>query len=1486
MTTSEQYNGLEIAITGISAQFPQSADHREFWKHLAAGRELLTFYSREEQLAMGVPESLLQNEQYVPTGGGRVHDKDHFDHMFFGYTPDEAALMDPQIRLFHQHCWHALEDAGCTRAIEKRKIGLFAGASANTNWKIYTHSKAKNAAVDPLYLSMITSPNFIATIVAYKLNLRGPAVYVDSACSTSLTAVHLACRSLLTRECAIALAGAVSMRTEIRKGYLFQEGKISSSDGHCRAFDAAASGTASGEGAGIVVLKRLSDAIRDKDHIYAVIRATAVNNDGSHKAGYTTPGVRGQVDCITTAQKLANIPPQSITYVEAHGTGTRLGDPVEIRALNEAFGVGGKEKFCALGAVKTNIGHLDTAAGVAGLIKTSLCLAHRQLPPSLHFQTPNPEIDFAAGPFYVNTSLQPWKSRGQWPLRAGVSSFGIGGTNAHAVVEEAPPVPASDDGRPAKLICLSARTARSLERYIEKLSAFLSEKEQIQLADLCYTLQTGRNAFEYRLSATFRDHGQLRELLAGGTEHLPIARIREQRSTIVWMFPGQGSQYTGMGKELYMSEPVFRAQMDEGFALIETITGESYKPILFEDDTSGRIRNTFYAQPLLFLVEYSLAVLLRSLGIQPDYMIGHSIGEYVAASLSGVFSFEDALRLVIKRGQLMSLAETGAMLSVSLSEEEICIYLNDKVNLAAINAPGQVVLSGDTVSIHHIKTHLEGKGIPCVLLHTSHAFHSWMVAPVMDRFRKELEQVTFGKVSIPFLSNLTGMPANIAVCSADYWLQHMREPVRFLQGLETILSSASHPVFIEVGAGHSLMSLLRQSASSVAGVHLLRSAKEQPDDGMCFAASLGKLWCYGLPVDWDSYYQGQERYKVSLPGYAFEPVRFPTEVDPFVSGITGGLLDGLRSTTLKEWLYYPVWKRQRPLTPASAATSRCWLFFSCNAAFSDSLSAALLLKDADQAIITISAGDSYMQLSATSYIIHPGTREHYECLLESLSAQDYVVTDIIYSWGMDADKAPLQQNFFGLVYLVQSMLGHNLLKDRRFCIITNQLHHVTGTEHGDASQALLLGLANVLPQEYPVACVNIDIRLDEPVERLAAALIANNGTGDRIIALRHGYAWVQDYEKNQQEVTIHADPITPGGVYLITGGLGNAGYVLASYLLEKYNACVILIGRQPEALLKAESRRHYESLLQRSKKVVYVAADIADTLLLEQTVSMAEEQYGRINGVVHTAGITAEEYFEPVGEITPDKVLAMLHPKVGGVQSLYQVFAKRRPDFVWLSSSLSSVLGGLGFGAYAAANLYMDHFVQSIAAIHPYWKAVCLGGIAFSREDIQREDTSQRLRLKPEELCQLFNWSLTVEGGPVIIQTVGELSTLIHKVYAIKKTVYLDDGVQVEAGMQKTERPGLSTVYRVPATPTEFKLVELFERFFGIAGIGTADNFFELGGDSLKAMMLLKRINNELDLHLTLTDFLTNTSINTLGGKIDELLWLSRKGKMDNEIVI
>ncbi|HJT75557.1 MAG TPA: type I polyketide synthase, partial [Chitinophaga sp.] len=734
---NQKYTGLEIAIVGMACRFPGARNWREFWDNLLAGEEAIRFLAEEELIALGVDRETFEDERFV-NAVARLQNKDVFDHSFFGYRPDDASIMNPVHRIFHECVWEALEDAGYDPQ-QKGGVGLYVGAGDDSNWKLYAGIRNRDRKLDDITFNNLTSKDFLASLLAYKLNLKGPVFSVNTTCSTSMVAVSLACKSLLLGEAKMALAGGITIRTSKERGYYYNEGMILSRDGHCKAFDSTASGTVSGEGVGVVVLKRLVDAIADRDHIYCVIKGSAVNNDGSRKVGFTASSVEGQAECIARAHRFAKVEPHTISYVEAHGTGTRLGDPIEIEALNIAFGKDNTQRV-GIGSVKTNIGHLDTAAGVAGLIKTALSLKHKKIPASLHFTAPNPEIDFDGGPFYVNDRLQDWKRNGTTPLRAGISSFGIGGTNVHAVLEEAPVPQATDPERSYKLLTVSAKTEGALGRYLDSLQDFLLKEPDTNLGDLSYTLQVGRKHFSFRHALVYRDREELLRLLKESGTKSQYARSQERNGGLVFLFPGQGSQYREMGRDLYANEPVFRQEMDRGFSIIEKLTGEDFREVLFPSSADGhRINDTRYTQGVIFLVSYSLSRMLLGMGVKPRYMLGHSIGEYVAACISGVFSFEDGLRLVLKRGELMGSLERGTMVSVGMSAEQASSYLGDGVSLAAVNGPEQVVLSGAPLQMLSLMDRLSSADIPYVKLHTSHAFHSSMQDAILEAFRSELE---------------------------------------------------------------------------------------------------------------------------------------------------------------------------------------------------------------------------------------------------------------------------------------------------------------------------------------------------------------------------------------------------------------------------------------------------------------------------------------------------------------------------------------------------------------------------------------------------------------------------------------------------------------------------------------------------------------------------------------------------------------------------
>jgi acyl transferase domain-containing protein len=871
----------DLAIIGMSGRFPGSTDLETFWHNLRNGVESISFFTEAKLLAAGVEPALLKQPNYV-AAGGVLADTELFDAAFFNFTPREAELTDPQHRLFLECAWEALEQAGYALPDSEKVIGVYAGVGMN--FYLLDHLYPHRETLDGFTLMIGNDKDFLPTRVSYKLNLRGPSVNVQTACSTSLVAVHLACQSLLNGECDIAVAGGVSIHLPQHAGYVYQEGMINSPDGHCRAFDANAKGTVGGNAVGVVVLTRLEDALAAGDLIYAVIKGSAINNDGALKIGYTAPSVEGQAAVIMEAHSLAGIAADTITYIEAHGTGTPLGDPIEIAALTKAFRASTDQTgFCAIGSLKTNIGHTDAAAGVAGLIKTVLALTHRQLPPSLHFVQPNPQIEFAKSPFYVNHRLADWHRNGT-PRRAGVSSFGIGGTNAHVILEEAPSREPSGTSRPWQLLVLSAKTLSALETSTAKLAQHLEQHPELNLADVAYTLHCGRQPFNHRRMVVVPNCQEAITAL----RHLEPPRVvtgsqQFEQRPVVFMFSGQGAQYLHMAAELYQLEPLFREQVDFCAEYLQPELQVDLRQILYpnpdvsSEEATWQLNQTAFTQTALFVVEYALAKLWRSWGVHPEALIGHSIGEYVAACLAEVWSLEDALALVVARGQMMQALPRGAMLAVSLSAAELTPVLSPELSLAAVNGPTRCVVSGEINAVRALQTQLTQQGIEGRLLQISHAFHSAMMTPILAAFTERVKQIPLQAPQIPFVSNVTGTWITAAeATNPHYWATHLRQTVRFADGLQTLFAEETR-ILLEVGPGRTLTTLAKQHPNKTA-THLilssLRPPQETQSDVAFLLSTLGQLWLVGGAVDWTGFYANERRYRLPLPTYPFERQRY------------------------------------------------------------------------------------------------------------------------------------------------------------------------------------------------------------------------------------------------------------------------------------------------------------------------------------------------------------------------------------------------------------------------------------------------------------------------------------------------------------------------------------------------------------------------------------------------------------------------------------
>ncbi|HKV37024.1 MAG TPA: SDR family NAD(P)-dependent oxidoreductase [Pyrinomonadaceae bacterium] len=1326
--SSNNTNQIEgIAIIGMAGRFPGANNIAEYWHNLRDGVESIKFFSDEELQKAGIEASRLSSPNFVKAKGAIEHG-DMFDAAFFGFTPREAEIMDPQHRLFMECVWTALEDSGYDPETYKGAIGLYGGEGMNSYLLLNLMSNRDLLdSVGLLQASVQNRGDHLTTHVAYELNLKGPSLTIQTACSTSLVAVHTACQSLLNFECDMALAGGVTITVPLKNGYTYLDGGIYSPDGHCRAFDAQAQGTVQGDGVAVIALKRLSDALNDGDTIHAVIRGSAVNNDGSLKVGYTAPSVDGQAEVIAEAHAVSGVNPETITYVETHGTGTALGDPVEVEALTRAFRNGTEAKrFCAIGAVKTNIGHLDAAAGVAGLIKTVLALKHRQLPPSLNFESENPRIDFANSPFYVNAELSEWKSSNGDPRRAGVSSFGIGGTNAHVVLEEAPEAVASESKRNWHLLPLAARTSTALDTATLNLHAYLKDNPQLDLADVAHTLQVGRKKLNHRRVVVCRDMEDAVRALDTLDARRVFTSLQEPKNRpVVFLFPGQGAQYVRMGLELYQAEPIFREQIDKCSEILKTHLGFDLRDVLYPsdealDEAKEKLNQTFVTQPALFVTEYALAKQWLHWGVMPEAMIGHSIGEYVAACLAGVFSLEDALRLVALRGKLIQGLPSGSMLVVSLPEQKLRAMIESRpsLSIAAINSPGLCTVSGTHEAIDELEAELKPQGLMLRRLQTSHAFHSPMMEPILQQFVEAVSKAKLSAPSMPYLSNVTGdwIKAEEAT-DPGYYARHIRQTVLFNDGISEIFSNPER-LLLEVGPGNTLTVLSRhhpQRGAAQVVLNSLRRADEQEPDEASMLTTLGRMWLANVNVDWEKLSGGERRRRISLPTYPFERQRYWVEAQA-----GGSVRNPLRKDPeVGNWFYAPSWRRAE--TPAAKHESkRRWLIFVDECGVEEQLSERL--EKLGHEVIAVQSGEGFKRIDDQRYVIDPGSRPDYDALLKEIGAISETPQTILHLWNVTPEGQVLDvedaqaRGFYSLLFLAQA-LGDQLLtltpadvhveEKLNICVVSNNLQEVTGEEELCPEKATLLGPCRVISQEYQnILCRSIDVVVADADtvrrQRLVDDLLAEiaSGSVDRVVAYRGRHRWVQDFEQIQIDAADEAPVKLKGrGVYLITGGMGGMGLEFAQYLAQTVNARLVLVGRTP---LPADHEK-IKAIEAAGGEVLLAAADVTNEEQMIGVVQQARERFGEINGVVHAAGVPGAGMIQLKTPAMAENVLA---PKVAGTRVLDRVLQNAPLDFFIMCSSRAAILGGFGNVDYCAANAYLDAFA--------HYKRATNGGTAVS----------------------------------------------------------------------------------------------------------------------------------------------------------------------------
>jgi acyl transferase domain-containing protein len=1486
-----------VAVIAMRGRFPGAADVDQFWDNIRNGVESISFFSKEELASAGIDPAALTYPGFV-AAGAVLADVDMFDAQFFGLNARDAEVMDPQQRLFLECAWEAMEAAGYEAESYPGAVGVFAGCDMSTYMYHIWANMEQLGFIDGMQLAIGNDKDHLTTHASYKMNLRGPSVCVQTACSTSLVAVAMAVQSLLAGESDVALAGGVAVSLPQRKGYVYQAGGIVSPDGHCRTFDASATGTVIGNGIGLVVLKRLAEAIADGDYIHAVIKGAALNNDGSAKVGYHAPSVDGQAQCIRAAQEMAGIDPDTIGFIEAHGTATALGDPIEIAALTQAFRQKtNRRQFCAVGTVKSNMGHLSSAAGIVGLVKAVLAVEHGEIPPSLHYTRPNPQIDFPSTPFFVNTTLKPWRPEPGVPRRAGVSSFGIGGTNAHVVLEEAPAASPSGPSSDVQPLLLSARTANALERATDNLVDWLRNHADANLADVAFVYATGRKPFAHRRGLVIPTHdvGETIRMLEerGGRRHaagVPVARNRP----IVFMFPGQGTQYAGMARGLYESEATFRTVVDYCGDLLCPHLGLDLRRLLFpnpgeEKEAEKRLRQTTFTQPALFVVSYAAAALWTDWGVAPAAMIGHSIGEWVAACIAGVVSLEEALWLVAERGRLMNSMPPGSMLSVALPEAELEPWLDGEVSVAALNAHGMSVLSGPTPAIETLATRLSEAGLMTRPLHTSHAFHSAMMDPIVPDFVARVRDMPLKPPAIPFLSNVTGTWISPEQATDPaYWGQHLRSAVRFGQGVEEIARAGDH-VWLECGPGQTLTALARQTIGSPQTVMVtsLPSPQEKEPDQVQMLHSAIRLWVAGSTIDWSGVYRHQARRRLPLPTYPFERQSYwigPSERP--LAEIAQATGDGPREVA--DWFYVPTWT-PRTVTPLPHTTQPAsWLVFDDGAGLGKRL-AQRLAADGNT-VVRVEAGERFDATNPQVIRLRPGHGEDYAALMATLKKLGKMPRRIAHLWlvpelaaeadNMDGFHAVQPLGFMSVVHLAQALAKAGTFDAITLGIVGTQLMAPLGDDGLAPAKSTVLGISKAIPQEMSsLTCRVIDI-LPEQVdsERIVERIIAELTIEpfEPMVALRKGRRWVQSYEATRLEPPSEPAPrLREHGVYLITGGLGNIAVTLAEKLVETVRARLVLIGRSalppheewtriatdPSAGAIGRRLAKLLALEAQGAEILPIATDAADPVAMRAAFAAARERFGAIHGVIHGAGNVSTD-FTPVSEVTSDIADSHFRPKAAGAYVLGDLLRDEKPDFIMMLSSLSAVLAGLSLGAYGSANTFLDAFcARRMQDSDVPWIAVDWDAWGF-------EIGAGVDAIRPRDGAEAFIRILDRAPTQIVVSVTPLQARL-------QKWIYLETmrgKAQASGGGKMTlhARPNLASHFIPPRTETEKAVAAIWEQLIGVAPIGIQDRFFELGGHSLVAIQVAARLKDQFRIDVPVQKIFETPTVSETAAWIDK----------------
>ncbi|WP_392534193.1 type I polyketide synthase [Nostoc sp. C117] len=1513
-----------VAIIGIGCRFPGANNPEAFWHLLRNGIDAISEVPVErwdiEKFYHPQPGTLgKMNTRY----GGFIEQVDQFDPDLFGISPREAKSMDPQQRLVLEVAWEALENAAIVPAeISGSQTGVVVGIG-NYDYGILSSKDLDRISA---YDGTGNTISIAATRLSYLLNLRGPSFSIETACSSSLVALHLACQSLRNQETDLFVVGAVSLMLSPQQTITYSNAHMMAGDGRCKTFDAKADGYVRGEGCGVIVLKRLADAIGDGDNIQAIIRGSAVNQDGLSN-GMTAPNSVAQQAVIRQALQNAGVEPAQISYIEAHGTGTSLGDPIEIRALKTVLMQGRSlEQPCWIGSVKTNIGHLEAAAGMAGLLKVVLALKHQQIPPHLNLQELNPLISFDGIPFAIPCELQPWQVKTE-PRFAGISSFGFGGTNAHVILEEGRGQQRGNQSqridileRPLHLLTISAKTPPALSELAQRYANFLDENPELALADICYTANRKRSHFEHRLAVVADSTSQLRQqlqLFTAGTETTTIVTGQVQgnkRRKIAFLFTGQGSQYAGMGQQLYQTQAKFRQIIDQCDQILQPYLDKPLLEVLYpQPGTNSPIDNTAYTQPALFALEYALYQLWQSWGIKPDVVMGHSVGEYVAACVAGVFSLEDGLKLIAARGKLMqALPENGAMVAVMATVEQLQPLLGvykEKVAIAAVNGPQSLVISGEKSAISAISNQLETAGFKTKQLQVSHAFHSPLMQPMLADFLQVASEIKFSSPQMKLISNVTGQLVTAEIATAEYWCRHILNPVEFTASIAT-LRSQKVAICLEIGPKPILLGMGRQCSPTVEGLWL-PSLRPGQDDWQVMLLSLAQLHCHGVAVDWQSFDADYSRVRLHLPTYPFQRQRFWIEsktdqkTDDLVhSSIVKLLHQGnveqltqqlasqlsadeqtylpkllevlvkqhqmeINSPGIPDWFYQIEWQpqpRRQPEAQENGAAKKVgsWLILGDRTGLGQAI--AQLLQNQGHSCVLVYPGDDYQLLAAATWLVNPARGEDFQRLLrEALPSGELAWRGVIHLWSLETTQtkdfslAELAQaqtwGSISVLHLLQAIAQNPQPINPTFWLVTRGAISVNSSLPA-VQQSPVWGLGKVVALEYPElwgGMVDLD---PQPTADEVFTLLAeiSDAQKEDHLAFRSGQRYVARLVPMQPTASSKKD-FNRNGTYLITGGLGALGLKLAQWLVTQGVKSLVLLGRSGAS---PEAQANITKMQTAGIKILVAQADVCNRADMLQVLEAVAASMPPLKGAIHAAGAVG---YDTITEMELTTWESILRPKVLGGWILHELTQDMQLELFVSFSSIASVWGSKGQAHYAAANHFLDTLAnyrrsRGLPGLSINWGPWAEVGMAVgeAQQFLARMGVEA---LPPQQALAALGVALRGDAAQVTIANINW--TVFKGIYEARGQRLLLEklGTLPENTEKSLDEKSEILQNLTVATPTERQPILIaylqaeISKVLGAAQLADIHRgFFEMGIDSLMAVDLKNRLETNLNCSL------------------------------------